>query len=592
MRTHVVTGLIAVLVVVSAGGVPLVAATPADSTTPANKPVVASTELATATASTQSTDDEIRMTTTLDRTPDRTGEITATVSFRFPDRVSELTARLPEAANVTATDGFSRDTDTAYEWDERTDRPSVTFRIGANKLVDGSGPLAEEGRFLFADTADWSLVQIPSTGARWLQTGSSELAVVRETAVDGPGAVGDRMAFLGPHEIKTHTAHGQTFRLVVPEAADLEESPTDIFDSLSHASDLLRVGDRDSEVLVIAAPTDSVGWGVRGLQTGESDMWVQDSEPLDDATNVWLHEYVHTRQAYQQQVTAETQWLAEGGASYYAALLTLEQGRIDFDRFQRVLDEGTVEPQSTSILSQPDSWENNANYWKGSLVVGDLDRRIRLATGSEASFETVFRSLNSHGTSADGTITASDLERYVREAGGDDVAADSTRYMTTDAAPAMWDVETHGEAFGQRPARFSFRLAEDDPVRISGPDGTEPLVDTSRTLTVDETLTVDMVARNVGGTVGSYELTFRVNESQTTAAGRLAPNETATHRFNHTFTEPGQYTVTVGDKQWDLRVEEPETASDALPVDVETPGFGVVPAVSALLLGGLLARRR
>jgi hypothetical protein len=156
----------------------------------------------------------------------------------------------------------------------------------------------------------------------------------------------------------------------------------------------------------------------------------------------------------------------------------------------------------------------------------------------------------------------------------------------------MWDAETHGEAFGQRPARFSFMLADDDPIRISGSNGTKPLAGTSGTLTVGETLIVDMVAQNVGGTVGSYELVFQVNESQTTATGRLRPNETSTHQFNHTFSEPGQYTVTVGDEQWDIRVEEPETASESLPVDVETPGFGVIPAVSAFLLGGLLARRR
>jgi len=587
MRRHVVTGFIVVLVVVSAVGVPLATATPVDPTASTAEQVVTST------GTTQSVDDEIRMTTTLDRTPDRTGEITATVSFRIPGRVSELTARLPEGVGVTDTDGFERDTETAYEWDEQTDRPSVTFRVDADRLTDGEGPLAEDGRYLFADTEEWSLVRIPSVGLGWRYTGSPGPTVTRETAVDGDGAVGDRMAFLGPHEVKTHTAHGQTFRLVVPDAADLTESPDDIFDSLSHASDSLRVGDRDSDVLVVAAPTDAVDWGVRGLQVGESDMWIQDSERLDVATNVWIHEYVHTRQAAQRPA-AETRWLTEATAIYYAALLTLEQDRIEFDQFRRVLEEGTVEPQSTAVLSQPDSWENNANYWKGSLVVGELDRQIRLETGSEASFETVFGSLNDHAESSvdDGTLTASDFERSVTAAGGDDVATESTRYTTTDATPTMWDAETHGEAFGQRPARFSFMLADDDPIRISGSNGTKPLAGTSGTLTVGETLIVDMVAQNVGGTVGSYELVFQVNESQTTATGRLRPNETSTHQFNHTFSEPGQYTVTVGDEQWDIRVEEPETASESLPVDVETPGFGVIPAVSAFLLGGLLARRR
>jgi len=581
MRYHVVV-LTAVLLVVGSVGVPLVAGLPGDA--------VAATETA---VPTQIADDEIRMTTTLNRTPDRIGDLSATVSFRFPDRVTELTARIPDSATVTDTDGFSRETATDYEWDERTERPSVTFRVDADRLTDDQGPLAEDGRFLFTETDDWALVQIPSTGVQWLQTGDRELAFVRETAVDGEGVAGDRMAFLGPHEIETHTAHGQTFRLVVPEAADLEAPVDGIFESLSRASDRLRVGDRDPEVLVIAAPTDSVSWGVRGLQIGDSDMWVQDSEALDLATNVWLHEYVHTRQAF--RTTEETRWLLEATGTYYGSSLALEGGHVEFDRFRRVLDRGEETPQSTSVLSQPDSWENNAHYWKGSLVVGNTDRRIRETTDSESSFEAVFRSLNSHAdpdSGEDDPVTARDLEAYIEAAGGSEVAAVSSRYTTTDATPTMWDGRTHGEVFGQLPAQFRFRLAADDPIGVSSADGSRSLNGTSGTLTVGETLTVDMVAENVGGTVGDYELPFGVNGSQQTATGRLQPNETSTHRFEHTFTEPGQYTVTVGDELIELRVNEPESIPDQLPVDVETPGFGVAIAASSLLLSAFLARRR
>jgi hypothetical protein len=247
------------------------------------------------------------------------------------------------------------------------------------------------------------------------------------------------------------------------------------------------------------------------------------------------------------------------------------------------------------VLSQPDSWENNANYWKGSLVVGDTDRAIRAATDSESSFEAVFRSLNSHdSTESDTTepVTAADLEAYVDAAGGGDVAAASTRYATTDATPTMWDSRTHGEVFGQLPAQFRFTFAADDPIRVSGDDGSRSLNGTSGTLTVGETLTVDMAVKNVGGTVGDYELPFGVNESQTTATGRLRPNESSTHRFNHTFSESGRYTVSVGDERIEIRVEEPESTTDELPVGVETPGFGVSVAVGSILLSGLLARRR
>jgi len=42
--------------------------------------------------------------------------------------------------------------------------------------------------------------------------------------------------------------------------------------------------------------------------------------------------------------------------------LALEGGHVEFDRFRRVPDRGEESPQSTAVLSQPDSWENNANY--------------------------------------------------------------------------------------------------------------------------------------------------------------------------------------------------------------------------------------
>ncbi|MFO7833890.1 MAG: hypothetical protein R6V31_07505, partial [Halohasta sp.] len=61
--------------------------------------------------------DEIRLTTTVDRAPDYPGEITATVSFRLPDRLTELTPRLPDGVTVTETNGFTQSDGDDYTWD-------------------------------------------------------------------------------------------------------------------------------------------------------------------------------------------------------------------------------------------------------------------------------------------------------------------------------------------------------------------------------------------------------------------------------------------------------------------------------------------
>ena len=535
--------------------------------------------------------DEIRLTTTVDRAPDYPGEIAVTVSFRLPDRVTELTPQLPDGVTVTETDGFIRSDGGEYTWDGRTEAPSITFRTDAVERTDDEGPLAEDGQYLFADTDEWALVRIPSIGVGWTQTGRDELGVDRETAVDGVGVAGDRMAYLGDYSVVRRTAHGQTFHLVIPAAADLAESPEAILDSLSHAADSLRVGDRDREVLVIAAPTDGVEWGVRGLQTGDAELWVQDSERLDTPTNVWVHEYVHTRQAFANRTTTDTRWLTEATATYYAALLTLDDDRIAFDEFRRALELGTRTPQSTATLSRPDSWQADANYGKGSLVVGDLDRRIRLSTESEASFGTVFRSLNRHH----GELGPEEFEAAVAVAATPSVGAAAADYTRTDATPAVWSAADHAEAFGQPPARFEFRLA-DDPTVVDSRNRTEPLNRTAPTLTAGETLAVGIVVENVGGTVGDYDLPFGVGNETSTERGRLAPGETASHRFSHTFDEPGRYTVVAGDDRLDVRVDSATPKSEDglpsdVPISVDTPGFGVLPAVSVLFLLPLAVSR-
>ena len=589
MRRVVVVGLVVLVVGCCLAGVAVghPAETAGDSSVDRLESTVSPSSpapaLRSASTASTATDDEIRMTTTLDRTPERTGEITATVSFGLSSRVTELTAVVPEGSTVTATNGFSQSADREYTWDEQTTAPAVSYRLEADSTVDEEGPLAEDGRYLFADTDAWALVRIPSTGVRWTRTGGpdDDLAFVRETAVDGPGAAGDRIAFLGEHRTETHTAHGQTFRLVVPDAAELAAPVDEIFASLSHASDALRVGSRDDEVFIVAAPTDDVGWAVRGLQTGESDLWVQDSEPLDSPLNVWIHEYVHTRQAVEP--TDQTEWLIEAGATYYAAQLTLEQNRIEFAEFERFLQQGETH---SAVLAAPESWQADTDYEKGALVAGELDRQIRLSTDSRSSFERVLWSLNSH----DGELSAAAFEQYVTDASTTAVGAAATRYTTTDDTPQMWSSDDHATAFGQTPARFSFELAADEPLVITARNGSTRSVETVPRLTVGESLTVRLTVRNIGDTVGRYELPFSVASETSTETGRLTPGETATHEFSHTFDEPGSYIVVVGDERFDVRVEPAESQ---LPVDVDTAGFGPTLAVVAVVIGSLaLGRRR
>jgi len=110
-----------------------------------------------------STHNELELTTALDRTPDRVGEITATVTAEIPSQFTELTLELPEGAQVVATSGFTRTADGNVAWDSNSNPATVTYRIDAT-VRSGADQPGAEGSYRFADTANWSLVQIPSVG--------------------------------------------------------------------------------------------------------------------------------------------------------------------------------------------------------------------------------------------------------------------------------------------------------------------------------------------------------------------------------------------------------------------------------------------
>ena len=497
----------------------------------------------------RSTNDDLVMRTELRRV-EPAGEYGATTRVRVPDRVTRLEVTLPEEATSVEASGFDAAGDRTYEWDGSAAEPHLQYRMEANRTSD-PGPLAGDGEYLFVDTGEWGIVRVPNIRVGWGWRGET-VRLHREHAVDGDGAAGDVVAYLGPYDEHVREAHGQRFRLVVPEAAQLEEPPDAILEAFADGSDALRVGSRDPSVFVVAAPTDDVSWAVRGLQTGPADMWVRDFERLDDPENVWMHEYVHSRQGYRADPSAR--WFTEASATYYAALLTLERGDVDFEDFRRLLARGERSPQSESVLSDPGTWRNNADYNKGALVAGEIDRQIRLSTDGEATFATVFRELNTRDEPVDeGTFLS-----IVDDAGGSAVADEADRYTRTAAVPAAWDREAHDEAFGQLPARISYSIAAEDAVRVAGPYRDRPVAGEPVELVTDETLEIAVEIENAGGTAGEYDLTMvvdgRVIDSRD---GRIGAGETTIERFEREFGDLGEHQINVGGERLTVVVREP-----------------------------------
>ncbi|MEF8973668.1 MAG: CARDB domain-containing protein, partial [Haloarcula sp.] len=523
----------------------------------------ASREAGAATSGATQTDDSdvIRQTQTYARVPEEPGEVAVTLTYEIPDRVVDLETHVPAAATVTGTDGFEGVNESVYEWDETSDSATISYRINPNQTIEKSGPEGAEGRYLSVDTGEWALLTRSLTPTRWRYTGRESVGFDRTVETAGPGAAGEEIVYLGEVATFEETAHNQTFTLAVPERATMTASPISVLDSMANASNALRVGDRDEQVFVVAAPSEAVDWGVEGYQIGDADMWVQSRQSLDTANNVWLHEYVHSRQAY--ETTRETRWTVEGWATYYAALLTLEQDRIGFDEFRAQLAAGERPVYSDVALTDRSSWTNDANYRKGALVAGRADVHIRSATDRNRTLQTVFQSLNSHQD----PVTQSEFLTEVEAAGGASVRNTTAVETETTASVTTWNETTHRRLFGAIPARIGYSLPPvdradayraDSLYRSDAPvGGSEPI-----RLATNETLAVDAVVENAGGETGAYNVTLAVNETVVAAQqGQLEPGARTTVEMRHTFADPGRYVLSVDGDTVAVVVSEPAVAS-------------------------------
>jgi hypothetical protein len=409
----------------------------------------------------------------------------------------------------------------------------------------GSG--TQSTGYVFVDTGGWALVSTPGLPIRFSGVGSRP-DVTKTYRVNGSGVVGRSMAYLGPHETHRRRAGGQRFRLVVPRAAEPAERPERVLDSLGAASTRLAVGQRDEEVLGFVAPT-TVGWGAPGLQRGEYEFWVQADQRLDRAGSIWLHEYVHTRQAARADDSAR--WFVEGSAEYYAALLTLRQGHIDFATFRDHLTIGTRDAYEDDVLADRDDWEGTgANYWKGALVAGAVDRQVRLATDRERALADAHRRVNDERNvsnrdllAAVGAVADRDTRRYAR------------RYTRTSAAPPLWNESQHEVAF-RRAANVSTNVTR---IEVRGPYR-NATVTRPAMVVPSERLQVQVRITNEGRVAGTYRVAlWKDGERVGEVTGELAPGEGRTAVFETGFETRGRHLLAVRGEEMAVSVRKPAT---------------------------------
>jgi hypothetical protein len=350
---------------------------------------------------------------------------------------------LPDDASVITSSNLSDSAFRGYEFeaDEGTASASIRFRVPARH----TSPCSDDpSAYDATDEGTWAFSSRYDTGASvvMLYQGQSapDVTVENELATEGSGYGGNAFVYMGAYETHNRSFDGQDVTLVVPNAARDQVNVTKVFGALRAASGNFDVGARSDEVVMFAPPSPirQGGAAVGTWNDRLMDAWVFADVTLQEPGNTWIHEYVHTRQDYRADYsfdgsTTNTSFLVEGGADYYASLLSLRAGNATFDGFY---DDVNASFGSDAILGDQPAFgcEGFAKYTKGRRLVAALDAKIRNDTDGAKSFEAVYRQLNAD---EDGVVTYAEFQSYVERAAGTSYDAWLDKYVKTAAVPPV-----------------------------------------------------------------------------------------------------------------------------------------------------------
>ncbi|WP_247730294.1 CARDB domain-containing protein [Halovivax limisalsi] len=486
----------------------------------------------------------------LTQRPDRPGEFGAEATVSVPDAVSHLEVSVPRTATAESLDGFERAGPSTLVWTGETATPTATFAVEANR-TQGTGPYepgptdepatvggdaggshgaaarGTDDGLDFVETGQWGIVAIPQFGYQWEHRRGTAISVDRSASVDGPGTAGETIAVFGQIEEYVADAGAETHRLVVPEAADLAESPDAVLSALGRAESALPVGASNDEFFVVAAPTEGVEWRSRGTQYGDDDAWVRADARLDEPGNVWLHEYVHSRQPYagvEGGTTESMRWLVEGQAEYLAALLAHESGAVSYREFRDHLERGARHPYDEGVLADPGSWaDRTLPYARGPLALAAIDREIRAATDNDRTLLDAVRALNR----AERPIGREGFYDAVGDAGGSEAVAVAERAVERESIPDTWTRLEHERVFGADPTAFDVATGE-APFQVTGPYRNATVASLAAVVP-EETVRVPVSVRNVDDEAGSFSVYAQAGARVVDEArGRLDPGASTT----------------------------------------------------------------
>ncbi|WP_227357628.1 glycyl aminopeptidase [Haladaptatus salinisoli] len=371
-------------------------------------------------ATAQSTAEPPGVSISVERNADDAAKVRYHLEFETPQRAFWL---INYTGNVVSSEGFvadrTKDGNHALRWDSETKSPSVT-------VVANVGNGSE-----YAATDKWVLAPTPRLTVAWSPGENGEWRYDHLLDDDYPGSsvefansgvLGSMFTYVGPYEERIHRADGQRFRMVIGAGATPASPPRKVFESLGTASEHFP-GESPDEVLLFVL-SDPIWRG--GYASPQSDeFWVHEDARLSDPQNLWIHEYVHTRQSF--TLGERMRWFREASASYFASDLTIRQDRTSQSAVARTL---SAKQYDEAVLSRPTTWvSREVPYYQGALMLWALDAKIQNATGEKRSLMDVFYRMNRH----EGPVTYTDFEKIVADVAGKPMDTWLARYVTTPA---------------------------------------------------------------------------------------------------------------------------------------------------------------
>lgn len=307
---------------------------------------------------------------TVEQSPNTSEAVRITYDTRTFD--GEFGVDLPSDVEVIAMNGFRFDEEENHYRYTGGENPFIEYQIS----IDGE-------QRQYASSENWIFAPTPT-----------HFDVGVNLHPRPTGVIGDKFLYVGNYTRYTSTQGCHDISVIVASAGELEAPPDQILEALRYTSTELDIGHRYEEVRIFTTP-GMAHPPQHGFAVG-NEAWVSSSLSSGvsgNQTRVFIHEYIHTRQAFGGIQLSEMSWFNEGMPDYYSYKMMAELGLISPERYNHWLAQGST---MEGVLTKPSNWsERYVAYARGGAFLAVLDAKIQASSNN--SLEDVVRRINSRG---------------------------------------------------------------------------------------------------------------------------------------------------------------------------------------------------